>query len=173
MSNSVDVVSKKGKELTPLQKEFIKHLMSDAKGDLKLARQLSGYSENTTVWEIVAPIKDEVLEATKQVLAMHSIKAAFSLGDVLDTPSMLGASNAIKAATEVLDRVGVVKEDNRVSELPQGTIFILPPKDAKVSVNYSTDADMIDVTPSVVASTPNPAGSHDTDNEIKSDDVET
>ena len=45
------------------------------------------------------------------MLLMNAPKAAFGIVDVLDDTSAMGASNAISAAREVLDRTGLVKKE--------------------------------------------------------------
>ena len=64
------------------------------------------------------------------MLAMNAPKTAFGIVDVLDDPSSLGASNAISAAREVLDRTGLVKKEQVEVTRTNGGIFILPPKTA-------------------------------------------
>ena len=141
------------KTYTPMQQAFLNHLATDAKGDMQKAKELAGYSENTMVSEIVKPLKDEILEISKEILAYGAIKAAVGLVDVIERPSQLGAANKTKAATEVLDRVGVTKKEEPTNAVPQGTIFILPPKNASVKVTVDDHTpNTIDITPTTEAS---------------------
>lgn len=144
MPNELDKPSKK--VLTPLQQSFLAHLW-DTKGNAREAMRKAGYSDNTALSEVVKPLKEEILELSKDILAYSAVKAASGLIDVLDTPSKLGAANAIKASTEILDRIGVIKQQDQEINIPQGTIFILPPKDNKrMTIDYES-IDIIDITP--------------------------
>jgi len=118
----------KKKELTERQKELIDALMGPAKGDIRKAMQLAGYSPNTNTMEVIKPIRDEVKEAAEMVISMNAPKAALGVVGVLDDPTALGAKNAVSAAKEVLDRAGVVKKEQVEVNAPKGAMFILPPK---------------------------------------------
>ena len=67
---------------------------------------IAGYSKMTKTSEVVSSLREEITERAGLVLAMNAPKAAFGIVNVLDDPSSLGASNAISAAREVLDRTG-------------------------------------------------------------------
>ena len=115
------------KELTDRQKTLINALMGQAKGDIREAMKIAGYSENTSIREAVVPIKEEVIEAAQTLIAINSPQAAMSMIGVLTSPSQLGAKNAIAAAKEVLDRAGVIKRE-KVEVETTGGLFILPAK---------------------------------------------
>ena len=133
--------------LTELQKSFLDHLATDANGNPVEAKKLAGYSDNTSVTEIVDALRDEIKDLARAVLERSAVKASLGLVGVIDDPSTMGAANRIKAATEVLDRIGMVKQEQAPNNIPQGTIFILPPKNAKsITVDYD-DIETIDVTP--------------------------
>lgn len=119
----------KYKDLTPMQQAFLEALSGDAKGDLKKAKKLAGYSDNTKLNEIIGPLKDHIIEISRNILAMGSIKASLTLIDILDSPNKLGAKTAIEAAKQVLDRTGVISEaeENRAMN-NTGVIVIMPPK---------------------------------------------
>lgn len=120
---------KKERVLTDLQKAFLYHLVGDAKGDFSVAKQMAGYAENTPVAEIVKSLRDEILEAAKDVLTANVAKAAHAISDQIDHPEKAGASISARAALEVLDRVGVTKSTGDVSlKVPEGGLVILPAK---------------------------------------------
>ena len=122
------------KELTDKQAAFLEALLGEARGNIRLAMDMAGYSKSTKTTEVVAPLKEEITERAGMMLAMNAPKAAFGIVDVLDDPSALGARNAISAAREVLDRSGLVKKEQvEVSGNADG-IFILPPKTANDDV---------------------------------------
>jgi spermidine/putrescine-binding protein len=118
----------KKKELTERQAALIDALMGPAKGDIRAAMKIAGYSPNTNTMEVIKPIRDEVKEAAEMVISMNAPKAALGVVGVLDDPTALGAKNAVSAAKEVLDRAGVVKKEQVEVTAPKGAMFILPPK---------------------------------------------
>ena len=122
------------KELTDKQAAFLEALLGEARGNIRLAMDMAGYSKSTKTTEVVAPLKEEITERAGMMLAMNAPKAAFGIVDVLDDPSALGARNAISAAREVLDRSGLVKKEQVEVSGNAGGIFILPPKTANDDV---------------------------------------
>jgi len=122
------------KELTDKQAAFLEALLGEARGNIRLAMDMAGYSKSTKTTEVVGPLKEEITERAGMMLAMNAPKAAFGIVDVLDDPSALGARNAISAAREVLDRTGLVKKEQVEVSGNAGGIFILPPKTANDDV---------------------------------------
>jgi predicted LPLAT superfamily acyltransferase len=115
-------------KFTEMQEAFMEALLGEARGDIRRAMALAGYSENTKVKEVVGPLKEEILDRTNMMMAMNAPKAAFGMVNVLDDPTALGARNQINAAKEVLDRVGLVKKEQVQVTATGGGMFILPPK---------------------------------------------
>jgi len=122
------------KTLTPKQEDFLKALLGEARGNIRAAMDMAGYSKSTKTTDVVGPLKEEITERAGMMLAMNASKAAFGIVDVLDDPSALGARNAISAAREVLDRTGLVKKEQVEVSGNVGGIFILPPKAANDDV---------------------------------------
>lgn len=118
------------KTLTPKQEDFLVALLGEARGNIRAAMDMAGYSKSTRTTEVVGPLTEEITERASMILAMNAPKAAFGIVDVLDDPSALGARNAISAAREVLDRTGLVKKEQVEVSGNAGGIFILPPKTA-------------------------------------------
>ena len=118
------------KSLTDKQSAFLEALLGEARGNIRAAMDIAGYSKTTATTEVVGPLKEEITERAGMMLAMNAPKAAFGIVDVLDDPSALGARNAISAAREVLDRTGLVKKEQVEVSGNAGGIFILPPKTA-------------------------------------------
>ena len=116
------------KRLTDKQEAFLDALMSEARGNIRAAMDIAGYSKSTKSSEVVGPLKDEIVERASMMLALNAPKAAFGIVDVLDDPSALGARNAISAAREVLDRSGIVKKEQVEVTTNTGGLFVLPPK---------------------------------------------
>ena len=82
-----------------------------SKGNPKRAAELAGYSKHSYP-KVVRNLKKEITELAENHLSTHSAKAATSLTDLLDedgtTPH---ASVRLAAATQILDRIGIVKKD--------------------------------------------------------------
>lgn len=116
------------KEYTEKQLAFLDAMAGDAKGNIRVAMDMAGYSKTTHTREVISPLQDELIALANTVLATNSVKAALGLTGVLDDPTALGAKNAVAAATQVLDRVGVVKKEKVEVTTDQGGLFILPPK---------------------------------------------
>lgn len=125
-------MSEKKKELTTMEATFLEALRGEAKGDLRAAMKLAGYSDNTSVSVLMRQLKNEIIEVAQEMLAAGSIKAVLGLDDVMDKPNSLGAKNKIAAAKEILDRAGIVKPSGEVNlSIPEGGLIILPAKGAK------------------------------------------
>ena len=118
------------KTLTDKQSAFLEALLGEARGNIRAAMDIAGYSKTTATSEVVGPLKEEITERAGTMLAINAPKAAFGIIDVLDDPSSLGARNAISAAREVLDRTGLVKKEQVEITANTGGMFILPPKTA-------------------------------------------
>jgi hypothetical protein len=116
------------RELTTRQSNFLKVLFDEAGGDYSRAKVLAGYSENSSTTEIVRSMKDEILELTKEYLAVNAPRAANALVSVLQNPAELGNQHRLNAAKEMLDRIGIQKTDKVEVSAPQG-IMLLPPKE--------------------------------------------
>ena len=118
------------KEITEKQAAFLEALLSEARGNIRAAMDIAGYSKMTKTSEVVSSLREEITDRAGLMLAMNAPKAAFGIVDVLDDPSALGARNAISAAREALDRTGLVKKEQVEVTGTNGGIFILPPKTA-------------------------------------------
>lgn len=118
------------KPLTEMQEKFLDALCGEANGNIRAAMSMAGYSEHTKSYEVINPLKDEIIERASLMLAMNAPKATFGILGVLDDPGALGARNAVAAAREVLDRAGLVKKEQVEVKGPSGGIFVLPPKQA-------------------------------------------
>lgn len=118
------------KALTEKQEAFLEALMGEARGSIREAMRLAGYSETTRTTEVVGPLKEQIIERASMMLAMNAPKAAFGMVGVLDDPTALGARNQINAAKEVLDRTGLIKKEQVEVKATGGGMFILPPKNS-------------------------------------------
>lgn len=115
------------RSLTVLQEAFLEHLFGDAKGNPVKAKVMAGYDPASSTKTIMNSVSDHIVERTRQFLAENGPKAAVSLVDVMDNPSILGVAYKLSAAKDVLDRIGISKTEK--VELSSNGVFLLPPKD--------------------------------------------
>ena len=97
------------KKYTAMQEAFLEALCGSARGNIREAMDIAGYSTNTRINEVVGPLRDEIVDRASMVLAMNAPKATYSMVDVLNDP-------------------GLVKKEQIEIKGPEGGVFILPPK---------------------------------------------
>jgi phage terminase small subunit len=117
------------RNLTERQRKFLDVLFEEANGDAVTAKRLAGYSDNTPTTEVIAAIKDEVIERTNLYLARNAPRAAVAMATAILDPTELGIKEKMNAAREILDRTGLVKTEKMQVEATNG-LMILPPKDS-------------------------------------------
>ena len=66
------------KKLTDKQEAFLEALCGEAKGNIRGAMNIAGYSENTKVSEIVSSLKDEIVERSSCASAYSIEKSGVS-----------------------------------------------------------------------------------------------
>ena len=113
--------------LTERQKKLLEVLFDEADGDIVAAKKLAGYSDNTPTSEIVASLKDEIMDATNMYMARNAPKAAMSMVGALHDPTQLGIRDKMTAAKELLDRTGLVKTEKMQVEA-KGGVMLMPAK---------------------------------------------
>ena len=128
MDSTIIPTQKRG--LTNTQEKFLDVLFGEAKGNLKKAGELAGYSEHSYP-KVVRNLKQEIISRAENYLATHSAKAATKMVDMLDedgtTPH---ASIRMEAAKQILDRIGIVKKEQMdINMKAMHGLFILPPKE--------------------------------------------
>jgi hypothetical protein len=123
-------MEKKKKKLTDQQKLFLEELYGDeARGDVKVAMRLAGYSENCRPSQILKSLGMEVKSSAKDALAAMAGKAVFSVQSVMENPDQAGSAMKLKAAESVLDRSGIKENPSDVNlNVPSGGLVILPAK---------------------------------------------
>ena len=117
--------------LTDMQEQFLEVLFDeDVRGDITKAAHKAGYnSPDNNAWRIARALKEQIIELTKDYLAINGPKAAdafiSALKEGANTP---GIKERLLAAKEILDRSGVCKTEVISIDTP-GAIFYLPLKD--------------------------------------------
>jgi len=115
------------RKLTERQQKFLDALFTDANGSIKDAKVIAGYSPTSNNNEIIAALKDEILDATQTFMAGNAPKAAFAMLTGIDDPTQLGIRDKMAAAKDLLDRSGLVKTEKLQVE-SSGGVMLLPPK---------------------------------------------
>ena len=115
------------RQLTEMQQKFLDVLFEEAEGDAPVAKKLAGYSDNVGTAQVLASVEAEVEALTKKYLNRAAIKAAYAVGDIIKTPTQLGAKERLNASKEALDRAGFVKTE-KIEVKAESPVFILPPK---------------------------------------------
>ena len=113
--------------LTERQKKLLDVLFDEADGDIVAAKKIAGYSDNTPTSEIVASLKEEIMDATHMYMARNAPKAAMSMVGALYDPTELGIRDKMAAAKELLDRTGLVKTEKMQVET-KGGVMLMPAK---------------------------------------------
>ncbi|BCV05641.1 MAG: hypothetical protein CM15mV112_350 [uncultured marine virus] len=100
--------------------------------------------------QIVASLKEEILEATQSYMARNAPKAAVAITSSFDDPTQLGIRDKMSAAKEILDRTGLVKTE-KVQVETTGGVMLMPQRRGlnNGSTNGSSAKSMgIDISPS-------------------------
>lgn len=121
------------RELTEQQQKFLEILFlseeeGGAGGDFVLAKKLAGYHPRYSTKNLVASLKDEIVEATKNFMVQVGPSAAMKIHGIMKNPTDLGAKEALMAAKELLDRGGVGKTETLNVGGTGGGVLILPAK---------------------------------------------
>lgn len=95
----------------------------------RAALDLAGYSKNSEVADVLEGLKDVLLKSAESTLLLHVLGCIESIIEVRDNPFATGAKAKLDAATQILDRAGLIKKDKLEIEhkVPSG-ILILPQK---------------------------------------------
>ena len=90
---------------------------------------MAGYS-NGSHYQVIAALKDEIIDLATNVLANSAPEAAFKLVEIMNTNRPIAQiGNKLQAAQAILDRVGVVKKERLdITHSAGGGVFILPAK---------------------------------------------
>ena len=94
-------------------------------------------------------LKDEIIERTKLTLASAGVKAATRIIEALDSDGDIPANQMdvrIRAANDILDRVGVSKRQEifNQTEVIHGVVF-LPPKQDVQDLPYANSKKKVEI----------------------------
>lgn len=113
--------------LTEKQQIFLDALFNEAEGNPVKALKIAGYAEGVSTTKVMAPLKDEIAERTRDFIATNGPQAVWSMMQVMRSPTDLGNKEKMVAAKDFLDRAGF-KATEKVEVRSDNPLFILPPK---------------------------------------------
>lgn len=120
-------------KFTEMQQKAFKYLFDPSiAGDLRKAMTAAGYSKNTDVYEVMGPMRELIIEASKDFLMFNTGKAAMNLVNIIEKPAELGNNIRLKAIETLLDRAGIVKPEKIEHSGTINAVLVLPPKDPVV-----------------------------------------
>ena len=111
------------------QLQFFNEIISNG-GNIPAAAKVAGYVREYA-YELARKYKDYLLERVEEALCLEGVRAARVMSDTLtDTGEVPGGQLRLTAAQQILDRIGVTKQERIKLDVttPNG-IFILPAKD--------------------------------------------
>ena len=115
------------RQLTEKQQKFLDVLFEEAGGNLSTARKLAGYADGVSSKAIAESLSEEIADLTKKFISSSAVKAAYSMFEVMNSPTDLGNKEKMAAAKDVLDRSGFIKTE-KVEVSAANPLFILPQK---------------------------------------------
>lgn len=115
------------RQLTEKQQAFLDALFNEAEGNPVQAMKIAGYAQGESTTRVMAPLKEEIAERTRDFIANRGPQAVWSMMQVMRSPTDLGNKEKMAAAKEFLDRAGFVKTE-KVEVKAENPLFILPPK---------------------------------------------
>ena len=127
------------KTLTDKQEKFLDSLFENG-GNVQDAMKLADYHPNSRS-NLINSVKNEIIDRTKSQLAGSAPKSAQRIQEGLDADGTLPSSQMevrMKAAADILDRIGITKrqEINVQAEVVHGVV-LLPSKKPMVNVTPS------------------------------------
>lgn len=116
-------------KFTELQEKFMDCLFENG-GNKRQAIKDAGYHYKTPISKVMTEkVTAEIIRRAQQELSSTAPKAVLKLEGVLDDPTKPGNREVLQAAKEVLDRVGLAREERVKHEIETpNAIFVLPPK---------------------------------------------
>lgn len=110
-------------KLTEQEQLFLEYLFQEAAGDVRAAMSLAGYPKSQTITSLLSKLHDEVIQKAREYLVGHTPEAVIKMIGVMRDPSTPGTPNLLKAAQEIMDRAGLVKEE-KVAVTSGGVVFL-------------------------------------------------
>ena len=145
MAGNVELKTKLVK-FSDMQQKAFKYLFDPSiKGDLEKAKVAAGYSKDSDTHEIFNPMKDLIIEASKDFLMHNTMKAAQNLVSIVEKPGELGNNIRLKAIEQLLDRAGLVKTERVEHTGTVQAVIVLPPKNPVVLESDPVEAEFEEI----------------------------
>ena len=115
------------RNLTEKQQKFLDVLFEEAGGNLVKAKKLAGYADGVSSKQVAESLAEEIADLTKKFISSSATKAAYSMFEIMNSPTDLGNKEKMAAPKDVLDRSGFIKTE-KVEVSAANPLFILPQK---------------------------------------------
>ena len=115
------------RNLTEKQQKFLDVLFEEAGGNLVKAKKLAGYADGVSSKQVAESLAEEIADLTKKFISSSATKAAYSMFEIMNSPTDLGNKEKMAAAKDGLDRSGFIKTE-KVEVSAANPLFILPQK---------------------------------------------
>lgn len=123
-------------QFTEKQEAFLNALVEY--GDYNAAKKAAGYSPSTIYRDIICndEMVSEVKRRLQQYMVLHAPQAVKSLVDLMNNPAEIGGAVKRGSATDILDRVGLSKQESlEVTVKQPDGIIVLP---ARKEIDHET-----------------------------------
>ena len=136
ISNLLPQKQKPKKELTIKQTTFVDELMANG-GNISQAMKVAGYNDGSRNW-LIESVRDNIIERTKQELALNGPKAATRLVNTLDEDGTTPKGDLrLKAAESILNRIGIGSNDavDHNVQVTHGVVLLPSKKEEPIQIN--------------------------------------
>ena len=136
ISNLLPQKQKPKKELTIKQTTFVDELMANG-GNISQAMKGAGYHDGSRNW-LIESVRDNIIERTKQELALNGPKAATRLVNTLDEDGTTPKGDLrLKAAESILNRIGIGSNDavDHNVQVTHGVVLLPSKKEEPIQIN--------------------------------------
>lgn len=136
------VEKKREREYTPKQKKFLRLYANNNFQDALECAKKAGYS-HTGGYKAIESLKEDIIEIASSLLLGAAPQAAMTVVEALSATGPLGISREkLQAAKEVLDRVGIVKQEEIThNHQVSGGLFVIPAKNTLPSATLEIEDD--------------------------------
>jgi len=83
------------KQLTEKQEAFLEALFGEAEGNPVKALKIAGYAQGESTSRVMAPLKEQIAERTRDFIATNGPQAVWSMMQVMRSPTDLGNELAL------------------------------------------------------------------------------
>lgn len=142
------MITEQLKQFTKMQQKAFKLLFDPSiAGNLEKAKVAAGYDKKANTQEIFGPMRELIMEVSKDFLMVNTPKAVMNLVNIVEKPNELGSNVRLKAIEQLLDRVGMVKTEKVEHSGTLQAVIVLPPKDPVVLLKAEEVPEAIEYTP--------------------------